>query len=164
LGYFREDYQYNPTSTLTPDYLDIHNGRFCVTPEYPAGTYCYFATVKNNWNSAYPYAVGPTFYGTKVAAKVTSISEAVTTYSPPPSGIANNELIDLSVKVFPNPVSDLVIVQMNNLVRENVSIEMYDLTDKLVQKASVAQGSTIAYIDTKTLYAGEYIIKVIYCL
>ncbi len=79
LGYFREDYEYIPTTTLTPDYLDEHNGRFCVTPEYPAGIYCYFATVDSAWNSAYPYAVGPTFYGTKVASKVTSISEPVTT-------------------------------------------------------------------------------------
>ena len=75
LGTFKEDYQYTATSTATPDYLDDHNGRFCVTPEYPAGTYCYFATVDANWNSTYPYLVGPTYYGTKVASKVTSISE-----------------------------------------------------------------------------------------
>ncbi|MFZ4543974.1 MAG: YHYH protein [Saprospiraceae bacterium] len=80
LGYFREDYQYNATSAATPDYLDDHNGRFCITPEYPLGTYCYFATVKSNWNSAYPYIVGPTFYGTKTASKVPSITETVTTY------------------------------------------------------------------------------------
>ena len=82
LGYFREDYQYNATSTSTPDYLDDHNGRFCVTPEYPNGIYCYFATVNANWNSAYPYVVGPTFYGNKTAAKVTSINETVTRYIP----------------------------------------------------------------------------------
>jgi hypothetical protein len=82
VGYFREDYQYNTTSSSTPDYLDEHNGRFCVTPEYPEGTYCYFATVDANWNSAYPYVVGPTFYGIKSGAKVTSISQAVSTYSP----------------------------------------------------------------------------------
>ena len=80
LGYFREDYQYNPTSAATPDFLDDHNGRFCVTPEYPNGTYCYFSTVNSSWNSAYPYVVGPTFYGTKTALKVTSIAEPVTTY------------------------------------------------------------------------------------
>jgi hypothetical protein len=44
--------------------------------------YCYFATVDANWNSAYPYAVGPTFYGIKSAVKVTSITETVSTYSP----------------------------------------------------------------------------------
>ena len=40
LGMYREDYQYTATSSATPDYLDEHNGRFCVTPEYPSGTYC----------------------------------------------------------------------------------------------------------------------------
>lgn len=83
LGYFREDYQYNATSAATPDYLDSHNGRFCVTPEFPSGTYAYFATVDANWNSAYPYAVGPTFYGIKSAVKVTTITETVTTYTAP---------------------------------------------------------------------------------
>ncbi len=80
LGYFREDYQYNTTSANSPDYLDDHNGRFCVTPEYPNGIYCYYATVDENWNSAYPYVVGPTFYGVKTAVKVTSITESVTEY------------------------------------------------------------------------------------
>ena len=81
LGYFREDYQYNTTSAATPDYLDEHNGRYCVTPEYPGGTYCYFATVDARWNSAYPYVVGPTFYGVRTAVKVTAITEAVTQYT-----------------------------------------------------------------------------------
>lgn len=81
LGYFREDYKYIPTSSTTPDFLDDHNGRFCVTPEYPAGIYCYFATVDSNWNSAYPYVVGPTFYGVKSAIKVPSITEPVTVYT-----------------------------------------------------------------------------------
>jgi len=81
LGYFREDYYYDTTSAATPDYLDEHNGRFCVTPEYPNGTYCYFATVDSNWNSAYPYVVGPTFYGVYAKAQVTAITEAVTQYT-----------------------------------------------------------------------------------
>lgn len=80
LGLFREDYQYNTTSAATPDYLDEHNGRFCVTPEYPNGIYCYFATVDAKWNSAYPYVVGPTFYGVKNAVKVNAITESVTPY------------------------------------------------------------------------------------
>ena len=81
LGYFREDYEWvaHPTDE---SYLDVHNGRFCVTPEYPAGKYCYFATVDANHNSFYPYLVGPTYYGNKTAVKVTSITEPVTIYNP----------------------------------------------------------------------------------
>ncbi|HWY12812.1 MAG TPA: YHYH protein [Bacteroidia bacterium] len=159
LGYFREDYQYNTTSTLTPDYLDDHNGRFCVTPEYPAGTYCYFATVDKNWNSAYPYAVGPTFYGTKVAVKVTSITESTTTYTSSAAGINNTE-VAISAKVFPNPASDMIIVQINNLNKINLDVELVDITGKLVQKTILYQGSTLAYFDLKTIYDEEYIVKV----
>lgn len=90
LGYFREDYEF--VAGPSPDYLDVHNGRFCVTPEYPNGIYAYFATVKSDWNSAYPYVVGPTFYGVKTAVKVTSITESVTTYTPP-TCIAPNPVI-----------------------------------------------------------------------
>ncbi|MES2762066.1 MAG: YHYH protein [Bacteroidota bacterium] len=162
LGTFREDYQYNATSAATPDYLDEHNGRFCVTPEYPNGIYCYFATVDQHWNSYYPYVVGPTFYGTKVAAKVTSISETVTTYTgTAATGIADNALENTNVTVFPNPASDLVAIQINNLNKDNINVELYDVIGKLVQKTVIYQGSTIAYFDTRTLYSGTYIVKMI---
>lgn len=82
LGRYREDYQYTAPSAAMPDYLDDHNGRFCVTPEYPNGTYAYFCTVDASHNSAYPYVVGPTFYGVKNVTRVTSITETTTTYSP----------------------------------------------------------------------------------
>ncbi|MCX6209523.1 MAG: YHYH protein [Bacteroidetes bacterium] len=93
LGYFREDYQYITPSAGQTDYLDEHNGRFCKTPEYPNGTYCYFATVDVNHNSAYPYVVGPTFYGNKVVTKVTTIPGGATTYTGP---ILSVESIDLN--------------------------------------------------------------------
>ena len=79
LGTFREDYEY--VAHAESYYLDVHNGRFCVTPEYPGGTYAYFCTVNSGWNSAYPYVVGPTFYGVKTAARVSSITETVTAYA-----------------------------------------------------------------------------------
>lgn len=159
LGYFREDYQYNTTSTSTPDYLDEHNGRFCVTPEYPKGIYCYFATVDKNWNSAYPYAVGPTFYGVKNGAKVTSISETVTVYSKSTTSVLEN-LNKAEVSVFPNPSSDLIAIQIDPVSKENVEIKLMDLTGKLVDQTSLFQGSTIAYFDTKTLYSGEYLVVI----
>jgi hypothetical protein len=161
LGYFREDYQYNATSAATPDYLDIHNGRFCVTPEYPNGIYCYFATVTSNWNSAYPYVVGPTFYGTKVAAKVTSISESVTTYTASSTGVNSNSINDGKVTIFPNPASDLIAIQIKDLVKENYDVILYDVTGKVVEQKTLYQGSTIVYFDTKTLYSGVYFVKII---
>lgn len=158
LGYFREDYEYIPTSAATPDYLDAHNGRFCKTPEYPNGIYCYYATVDANWNSAYPYAVGPTFYGVKNAIKVTSITEPVTTYTA--TGIDKNVLNDVNINVFPNPASDLIAVQLGGLVKENHEVELYDIAGKLIAKKTIASGMTITYFDTKTLYNGTYFVKI----
>ena len=158
LGYFREDYEYIPTSVATPDFLDVHNGRFCITPEYPNGIYGYFATVNANWNSAYPYVVGPTFYGTKTAVKVTSISEPVTTYTP---NVGLNEAANsLNVTVFPNPTHDFIAIQINDIAKENRGIRLYDLMGRLIQSTNLHQGSTIAYFDTRKLYSGEYVICV----
>ena len=158
LGYFREDYQYNTTSAATPDFLDQHNGRFCVTPEYPAGIYCYFATVDKKWNSAYPYVVGPTFYGVKSVTKVATITEPVTTYTP----TATNPLASDAheVTVFPNPSSDLVAIQMSGFTKENHLVELYDFQGRRVQTTQLLPGSTIAYFETSTLHSGEYLIKV----
>jgi hypothetical protein len=155
LGYFREDYEY--VSNAGQDYLDEHNGRFCKTPEYPNGIYCYFTTVDANWNSAYPYVVGPTFYGTKTGAKVTSITETVTTYTST-SELSENSAIEL--KVFPNPTNDVLMVQLSNLIKENVTIKLIDLTGKVIDTKIIYQGSTIAYFDVSTVYSGQYIIQI----
>jgi hypothetical protein len=155
LGYFREDYEY--IAQAGQDYLDEHNGRFCITPEYPNGIYCYFATVDANWNSAYPYVVGPTFYGTKTGAKVTAITETVTTYTSS-SELSENSAVEL--KVFPNPTNDVLMVQLSNLIKENVTIKLVDLTGKVIDKKIIYQGSTIAYFDVSTVYSGQYIIQI----
>ena len=155
LGYFREDYEY--IAQAGQDYLDEHNGRFCITPEYPNGIYCYFATVDANWNSAYPYVVGPTFYGTKTGAKVTAISETVTTYT---STIELSENSAIELKVFPNPTNDVLMVQLSNLIKENVTIKLVDLTGKVIDTKIIYQGSTIAYFDVSTIYSGQYMLKV----
>jgi hypothetical protein len=58
LGTFVQDYTY-----VGGGDLDDHNGRYCVTPDYPNGTYAYFTTIDNNLKPTYPYIVGNTFYG-----------------------------------------------------------------------------------------------------
>ncbi len=157
LGYFREDYEY--TAPASDDYLDAHNGRFCVTPEYPAGIYCYFATVDENWNSAYPYAVGPTFYGNKVAAKVTSVSETTTVYEST-AGITQQELENLQIEVFPNPATNLVAVQINGLVEENLTVRLVDMAGREISSSMIAAGSTISYFNTEGLKSGEYLLLI----
>ena len=158
LGYFREDYEYIP-HVGQADYLDSHNGRFCVTPEYPNGTYCYFATVDANWNSAYPYLVGPTYYGVKSASKVTSITEPTTVYSST-AGITQSELDQLTIQLVPNPASEIVAIQVKGLVDEQLTVTLLDLSGKIIATQYIQPGSTITYFDTQTVYAGEYIVSI----
>tara|TARA_B100001989_G_scaffold169696_1_gene122374 strand:- start:27 stop:12893 length:12867 start_codon:yes stop_codon:yes gene_type:complete len=60
-GFFVEDHVYNGTGDL-----DIHNGRFGKTPEFPNGVYAYFSTVglgtgTNKLEGVYPYFIGNTY-------------------------------------------------------------------------------------------------------
>ena len=57
-GSFIQDYVFSDSSGT----LDEHNGRFCVTPDFPNGTYAYFVT------ATYPYIIGPS---TKAQRSVT---------------------------------------------------------------------------------------------
>lgn len=59
LGYYLEDFEY----VLGYGDLDAFNGRFSITPEYPAGTYAYWATIDNQGAPAYPFLLGPQYYG-----------------------------------------------------------------------------------------------------
>jgi hypothetical protein len=154
-GYFREDYEYvaHPSD---PTYLDAHNGRFCITPEYPNGIYCYFATVDANHNSAYPYVVGPTFYGNVTASKVTSETEATTTYTAP---LSNATFSEIQITVYPNPAQDFIAIQ-TQLTENNIKVEVIDMLGKVVKTTEIVQGSTLSIIETDTLYNGIYVIKV----
>ncbi len=157
LGYFREDYEF--VSGSSPDVLDVHNGRFAVTPEYPNGTYAYYCTVDKNWNSAYPYAVGPTFYGVYANRKVTSITEPVTVYTPNVS--SNPDMLSNSqaMIVFPNPAEDFAVVQTRELNRSDLMVELLDLNGRLIQTKQILQGSTFCIFDLQTLYSGVYNIR-----
>ena len=157
LGYFKEDYEFISHAGQA-DYLDAHNGRFCVTPEYPNGIYCYFATVDANWNSAYPYVVGPTYYGNKTAVKVTSITETVTTYNPSTNDLNENITID-KINVYPNPSNDILMVQVSDLLKQDLELTLIDAAGREVAKRTIFQGSTIAYFDVSTLYKGIYFLK-----
>ena len=156
LGYFREDYEF-VAHTGQGEYLDASNGRFCITPEYPNGIYCYFATVDQNWNSAYPYVVGPKFHGVVTGAKVNSITEPVTTYT---SGAGMTDLAPSDWQIWPNPAQDLAMVQINGLTNVNRKVALYDQQGRLIQEKLLAQGSTIVYFEIDTLYKGLYLVKV----
>ena len=157
LGYFREDYEYiaHPSD---PSYLDEHNGRFCITPEYPAGIYCYFATVDANHNSAYPYVVGPTFYGNKTATTVTTVPAGTTTYSPTlASNSFENSVFD--VIIAPNPAQNFVAIQ-TKMVESDLNVDLVNELGQVVKSNKILQGSTLSIIETDAIYNGIYFVRI----
>ena len=90
LGAYVQDYEF----VEGLGHLDEFNGRFAVTPEFPEGTYAYYATVDEDWNGAYPYFF-PKYRGVVVTDNFggggpgggtggtnVTIDEDVTTYDP----------------------------------------------------------------------------------
>jgi hypothetical protein len=74
---FLGDLGYAP-GTNTYD-LDEYNGRWCVTPEFPNGTYAYFVAIAADGTPVFPYNIGRGYYGNPTGGTVTSISESVVT-------------------------------------------------------------------------------------
>jgi hypothetical protein len=59
--------------------LDEYNGRWCVTPEFPTGTYAYFVSISSNGTPTFPYNIGRAYYGSPTGGAVASIAETVVT-------------------------------------------------------------------------------------
>src|ERR1051325_6878472 len=82
LGRYMEDNDYLGDLGYTKgvDFdLDEFNGRFCVTPEFPGGTYAYFVSIGGNGAPAFPYNIGRAFYGNPTGGSVATITETITT-------------------------------------------------------------------------------------
>lgn len=63
MGTFVQDYEFTGVGDL-----DESNGRYCVTPDYPNGTYAYFLTLDPvTLTPAYPYVVGNVYRATPAA-------------------------------------------------------------------------------------------------
>jgi YHYH protein len=69
LGRYIEDYEFlgDLGRIQGTDFdLDRHNGRTCVTPEFPNGTYAYYVTIDASGKAVFPYTVGRQFRGNPV--------------------------------------------------------------------------------------------------
>jgi hypothetical protein len=159
LGRFAHDYEFIQHSTN--DYLDNYNGRFCKTPEYPEGNYCYFATMDSNSKPIYPFLTSPELYGKLQQNRTKQIPANTITFSPETNEILRKHQQSNSVKIFFAEKSELIVVQSNGLINENLTIQLIDQNGKFIQETILYQGSTLAYFDTQTLYNGDYTVKII---
>lgn len=76
-GSYLEDYEYEPD----PGDLNEYNMCWTKTPEYPSGTWAYFVTLDSGGQPAYPYMMGPNYFGDQLANNLSGHTSA------PSSGI-----------------------------------------------------------------------------
>lgn len=144
--------------------LDIHNGRFCVTPDYPKGTYAYFVTIDEDLYPVYPYVLGPTYYGTVQAGNTgpnsghNSISETVTTYSPNSSSIFNLDN-PIEFEFYPNPTQDQLTIFVAPSENNNLMAALLNEWGRLVFSEQNIQPAVPYTFDLTHLPGGIYYLK-----
>lgn len=153
IGCFIEDWQYTSGSGD----LDEHNGRFCVTPEYPAGTYAYFTAVDASLKPTYPYFIGPTLYGTFSMSNTgptggtATVPTGASQYTP--TSVGEIALIESNVQLFPIPVTDYLTVQLEK--NKDYTLTLYSLDGKVVENRKI---NATAKVDMTALSYGVYFI------
>ena len=160
LGSYREDYEFVEGSGT----LDAHNGRFCITPEYPDGTYAYFVTVDEFYEPVYPYMIGESFFGEVetgnmgVGGADFDIPETASEFVPGPSGTpATASMPD--VAVFPNPAENEVSVQLRT--QEPVTLTLLDVEGRMHYSSIVNGRSSGTYtIPMEHLTKGTYFLRI----
>ena len=120
-GTYIEDYEYNFGSGD----LDQYNGRFCKTPEFTDGRYCYFVTIDatEDGNPVFPYIVGPSY--NSVVDKWNLVDSAVQQNIP--TGVVRYrdpyENVDIDVERIPN-------ASTNALTTEDGDILLFEVEDE----------------------------------
>ncbi|MEO8664436.1 MAG: YHYH protein [Ignavibacteria bacterium] len=159
LGCFIEDY-----TSGTGD-LDLHNGRFSVTPEYQSGTYAYFITIDSLGNPEFPYIIGSTYYGEVVAGNSgpggghVTITEPVTQYIP--TAINNiNEPVEFNLyQNYPNPFNPETNIKFSIDKPGLTTLKVYDISGKEIASLlneKLITGSYVVKFDAGSLSSGVY--------
>ena len=153
LGAFIQDYIYVAGSGD----LDIHNGRYCKTPDYPNGTYAYFVTIDQNQKPVFPFTMADTYYGVVQAGNTgptgahNTVSEPTTIYT----DSATTGLINMSpaikYELVPNPVEDYLYLYMDVVSVNNVKATITDAVGRVMEVKQFIQPS-IGYAFDMTKY------------
>jgi hypothetical protein len=158
-GCFIEDYKFTQGSGD----LDARNGRFCVTPDYPGGIYAYFVTIDAHTLPVFPYTFFQSYNGIVQSGNTgpggghNTITENVTTYTPTPSGIRQQEI--LNVDIFPNPFAEILSVVIDPMNANNFSLELTDLNGRIVMSAKNLQPAVQYSYDLNGISPGIYCLK-----
>ncbi len=164
IGAFIQDYEYVDASGI----LDEHNGRQCVTPEYPNGTYAYFVTVDAAGTPAFPYYIGTTFYGTPIANNNTGtavipssglscLPEDTTTTN----GIRKNDFLSAKLEIGPNPSTGVVNIVFPEEAKGKLDIKIIDVNGRMVYSKYMVDSRDNLSLNLRSLSPGIYNVRIL---
>lgn len=143
IGTYCEDYEWLASNGGD---LDEYNGRFCVTPEYPAGTYAYFVTVNASGAAVFPYYIGIKYYGNPdqgnfgMAPNLTMPASPTGCRTPVSNSVSNIVAAGTGFTIFPNP-SDGHVTVVTEPDQYN-TLGIYNAVGALVYTRSISQDAT----------------------
>lgn len=153
LGAFLEDYVYVEGSGD----LDAHNGRSGVTPEYPEGTYAYFVTLTDAYAPAYPYVIGPSYYGIVPGGNTgpqsghnTIPGDAVVYVNS--TGISDDAALTMPVQVYPIPSTGALTIDLRSTNASTLAL--LDMAGRVVR--NIPFTTSRIDLDLGALAAGTY--------
>jgi hypothetical protein len=64
------------------------------------------------------------------------------------------------MKIFPNPASELLTVQVRGLLDHSLTINIVDLSGRIIATNTIHAGQTIGFFETDVLYNGAYFLEI----
>lgn len=150
LGTFIDDYQYNHTSGS----LDENNGRYCITPEYPYGTYAYFVTIDASNNPVFPYIIGKNYYSLPVELNYANeldqnkLPKSVTRLKTANTPTNGTDYFALVEKINPGVIEDTEVVSSTNnfAVGSKIYLDDYNEENASLVRVESLKGKTVSSV------------------
>ena len=141
--------------------LDVHNGRFCITPEYQNGTYAYFLSIDVDDQPAFPYMIGTS---TRELIDV-PINSGANPVTPPPGGGGGEAPVRPTLQFTLQPQNVTVNVGesatftvQSQILPENgpIGYQWYRSTDGGFAFAAITGATSNSYTTTALAYISGY--------
>jgi hypothetical protein len=162
IGTYCEDYEWLASNGGD---LDKYNGRTCVTPEYPGGTYAYFTAIDAATTPQFPYYIGIEYYGKPDAT--CAGSGPFTGLKFPATGITCNlptnldeKVKEFSFKIYPNPSNGNFTIGADENSDLFKSVQVVNLMGQVVYTAEM-NGEKTNVVLPSDISKGIYFVRVL---
>jgi hypothetical protein len=162
IGTYCEDYEWLASNGGD---LDKYNGRTCVTPEYPTGTYAYFTTIDASGTPQFPYYIGIEYYGKPDASCAGSGTSTGLKF--PASGTSclfptnlDEKIKAFAVSVYPNPSNGEFTISAEENVDLFKSVQVVSIIGQVIYSAEITSDKTTIRLPAGTA-KGVYFVRVL---